>query len=97
MPCDNNFQEEFDDEDDWNPCKAAGVCLSLMAGCCEDAIVAPIIAFVNQHLKNTDWKFRDAAVMALGTWVGEGGGIAHLLFPQARVWRVQIPTSSRPT
>lgn len=32
-------QEEHDDEDDWNPCKAAGVCLMLMANCCEDAIV----------------------------------------------------------
>ena len=29
-------QEEFDDEDDWNPSKAAGVCLMLLATCCED-------------------------------------------------------------
>jgi importin subunit beta-1 len=24
-------QEEFDDEDEWNPCKAAGVCLMLVS------------------------------------------------------------------
>ena len=61
-PC----QEEYDDEDDWNPCKAAGVCLSLMASCCENDIVLHVLPFVDQHLQNMDWKFRDAAVMALG-------------------------------
>lgn len=60
-------QEEYDDEDDWNPCKAAGVCLSLMASCCENDIVPPVVVFVKEHLQNTDWKFRDAAVMALGS------------------------------
>jgi importin subunit beta-1 len=39
-------QEEFDDEDDWNPCKAAGVCLMLLATCCEDDIVAHVLPFV---------------------------------------------------
>ena len=39
-------QEEFDDEDDWNPCKAAGVCLMLLATCCEDDIVPHILPFV---------------------------------------------------
>lgn len=60
------YQEEYDDEDDWNPCKAAGVCLSLMASCCENDIVPRVLPFVDQHLQNADWKFRDAAVMALG-------------------------------
>ncbi len=59
----------MDDEDDWNPCKAAGVCLSLMANCCEDAIVPHVIVFVMQNIVNSDWKFRDAAVMALGKGV----------------------------
>ena len=62
-------QEEYDDEDDWNPCKAAGVCLSLMASCCENDTVPRVLPFVDQHLQNTDWKFRDASVMALGTCV----------------------------
>lgn len=60
-------QEEYDDEDDWNPCKAAGVCLSLMASCCEDEIVELAVPFINEHIKSQDWKFRDAAVMALGS------------------------------
>ena len=60
-------QDEFDDEDDWNPCKAAGVCLTLMASCCEDSIVPFISPFVSKHITSSDWKCRDAAVMALGS------------------------------
>lgn len=39
-------QEEFDDEDDWNPCKAAGVCLMLLATCCGDDIVLHVLPFI---------------------------------------------------
>lgn len=60
-------QEEYDDEDDWNPCKAAGVCLSLMAGCCEDDLVPYVIPFIKSNIGNVDWKFRDAAVLSLGS------------------------------
>lgn len=60
-------QDEYDDEDDWNPCKAAGVCLSLMASCCEDAIVQQVCPFVVENISKEDWKLRDAAIMALGS------------------------------
>ena len=60
-------QEEFDDDDEWNPCKAAGVCLMLMATCCEDDIISLVMPFVRDNIRNPDWKFRDAAVMAFGT------------------------------
>ncbi len=59
-------QEEFDDEDDWNPCKAAGVCLMLLATCCEDDIVDHVLPFVKENIKHTDWRFRDAALMSFG-------------------------------
>ncbi|GFR15691.1 importin subunit beta-1 [Trichonephila clavata] len=59
-------QEEHDDEDDWIPSKAAGVCLMLMAACCEDDIVIHVLPFVKNNIKNPDWRFRDAAVMAFG-------------------------------
>ena len=45
------------------------MCLSLMASCCENDIVPQVLPFVEQHLQNPDWKFRDAAVMALGVCV----------------------------
>lgn len=73
-------QEEYDDEDDWNPCKAAGVCLSLMARCTEDAILDPVMSFVREQVHNVDWKCRDAAVMALGS-IMEGPD-PDLLAPQ---------------
>ncbi len=60
-------QEEFDDDDDWNPCKAAGVCLMLLATCCGDDIVAHVLPFVKENIKHTDWRFRDAAVMSFGS------------------------------
>ncbi|XP_046482449.1 importin subunit beta-1 isoform X1 [Neodiprion pinetum] len=63
-------QEEFDDEDDWNPSKAAGVCLMLLASCCEDAIVPYVLPFVKEHIKSEDWRFRDAALMAFGSILG---------------------------
>ena len=60
------LQEEFDDEEDWTPCKAAGVCLMLMANTAEDDIIPHVLPFVQQYLSNEDWRFRDAAVYALG-------------------------------
>ncbi|XP_076167592.1 importin subunit beta Fs(2)Ket isoform X2 [Ptiloglossa arizonensis] len=60
-------QEEFDDEDDWNPSKAAGVCLMLLSSCCEDAIVPFVLPFVKFNIKSSDWRFRDAALMAFGS------------------------------
>ena len=60
------LQEEYDDEDDWNPSKAAGVCLMLLATCCEDDIVPFVLPFVKDNIKSTDWRYRDAALMAFG-------------------------------
>merc|ERR1719242_1761720 len=60
-------QEEFDDDDDWNPCKAAGVCLMLLATCCEDDVVPHVLPFVKENITNNDWRYRDAAVMAFGS------------------------------
>lgn len=60
-------QEEGDDEDEWVPCKAAGVCLMLMASCCEDDIIPHVLPFIKENIKNPDWRFRDAAVMTFGS------------------------------
>ncbi len=39
-------QKESDDEDDWNPRKAASVCLMLMASCTEDAIMPHLLSYL---------------------------------------------------
>ena len=38
----------------------------LLATCCEDAVVPHVLPFVDENIKNPDWKYRDAAVMAFG-------------------------------
>lgn len=63
-------QEEFDDEDDWNPSKAAGVCLMLLATCCETDIVPHVFPFIKENIKSENWRFRDAALMAFGSILG---------------------------
>ncbi|XP_781574.3 importin subunit beta-1 [Strongylocentrotus purpuratus] len=60
-------QDENDDEDEWNPCKAAGVCLMLLANCCEDDIVSHAVPFIHNHIRSDNWQYRDAAVMAFGS------------------------------
>jgi len=59
-------QEEYDDDDDWNPSKAAGVCLMLLANCCENDVVQHVLPFVQANIQNSDWRFRDASLMAFG-------------------------------
>lgn len=59
-------QEETDDDDEWNPCKAAGVCIMLLATCVEDDIVSHVLPFVNENINNSSWNHRDAAIMAFG-------------------------------
>lgn len=60
-------QEEDATEDEWNVSMSAGTCLSLLAQTVNDAIVVPIIPFVESNIRNTDWHFREAAVMAFGS------------------------------
>lgn len=60
-------QEEFDDDDEWNPAKSAGVCLMLLAQCCENDIVPHVLPFIKENIKHPNWRFRDAAVMVFGS------------------------------
>lgn len=61
------MQEETDDDDDWNPCKAAGVCLMLLANCAENMIIEHVFPFVNNNIRDANWCRREAAVMAFGS------------------------------
>ncbi|KAK2722426.1 hypothetical protein QYM36_002833 [Artemia franciscana] len=70
-------QEDSDDDEDWNPCKAAGVCLMLLAQCCGDNVVGPVLNFVKENIKSPNWRCRDAAVMAFGS-VLEGPNVENL-------------------
>lgn len=63
-------QDDTDDELDWNPSKAASVCLMLLSNCCEDEIVPHVLPFINTNIKNENWRFREAALMAFGSILG---------------------------
>ncbi|KAK9879418.1 hypothetical protein WA026_006486 [Henosepilachna vigintioctopunctata] len=63
-------QEELDDEDDWNPSKAAGVCLMLLASCCENEIVPFVLPFIKENIKSVNWRYRDASLMAFASILG---------------------------
>ncbi|KAJ2318878.1 karyopherin Kap95, partial [Coemansia sp. RSA 2702] len=56
-------QDADADEDEWNVSMAAATCLSLLAQTIGNDIVAPVIPFVEQHIRNPDWHYREAAVM----------------------------------
>ncbi|KAJ2236247.1 karyopherin Kap95 [Coemansia sp. RSA 485] len=60
-------QDEDADEDEWNVSMAAATCLSLQAQTIGNDIVAPVIPFVEQHIRNPDWHYREAAVMSFGS------------------------------
>ncbi len=38
----------------------------LLAGCAMNDIVNYVLPFIRESITNTDWKYRDAAVMAFG-------------------------------
>ncbi|ERL93500.1 hypothetical protein D910_10789 [Dendroctonus ponderosae] len=63
-------QDGGDDEDDWNPSKAAGVCIMLLATCCEDEIVPHVLPFIKDNIRSENWRFRDASLMAFGSILG---------------------------
>ncbi|EPB71294.1 HEAT repeat protein [Ancylostoma ceylanicum] len=62
-------QDENDDDDDWTPSKAAGVCIMLMAQCVGDTILDPVMPFL-KHFSSTNWKYkvtiRDTAAWTIG-------------------------------
>jgi importin subunit beta-1 len=70
-------QKDTEDDDDWNPSKAAGVCLMLISSCVEDDIIQHVMPFINENIKNSNWKYRDGAVMAFGAIV-EGPSVEKL-------------------
>lgn len=77
-------QEEDADEDDWNKSMAAGTCLSLLAQCVHDDIVAPVVPFIEQNVRNGDWRMREASVMAFGSILeGPTSAILQSLVSQA--------------
>ena len=71
-------QEEFEDEDEWKPNKAAGVCILLAASCCEDSIIEFVMPFVNTNIQSSNWRHREASILAFAN-ILEGPSQAALM------------------
>ncbi|KAJ2873682.1 karyopherin Kap95 [Coemansia aciculifera] len=77
-------QDEDADEDEWNVSMAAATCLSLLAQTVGNDIVSFVIPFVEQHIRNPDWHYREAAVMAFGSILdGPDANVLNPLVTQA--------------
>lgn len=59
-------QEDDDDDDSWNISMAAAACLEAIARTICDKIVDFVLPFVTQNINNTNWRLKEAAVMAFG-------------------------------
>ncbi|OBZ82225.1 Importin subunit beta-1 [Choanephora cucurbitarum] len=60
-------QEEDYDEDEWTVSMAAATCLSLLAQCVGNAVIQPVVPFIEANIQNENWRHREAAVMAFGS------------------------------
>lgn len=99
-------QEEYDDDDDWNPCKAAGVCLMLLANCCEDVIVPHVLPFVKTNIEVRETAslppYLSSSLTSFFAFrIPTGGSGTRLSWLSVRFWRVPIrptlsPSSSKP-
>lgn len=59
-------QDEDASDDEYNISRAAYQCVQLWAQAVGSQIVPPVLAFVEKHLRDEDWHYRDAAVSAFG-------------------------------
>ena len=60
-------EECTSDDGIWNLRMAAATCLGLVANAVEDAIVAVVAPFVQQHINSENWRYREAATMAFSS------------------------------
>lgn len=60
-------QNDDPDDDTWNVAMAAGACLTLFAQDTANYVVTPTLQFVEQNITGSNWRDREAAVMAFGS------------------------------
>ncbi|CDR42288.1 CYFA0S09e00210g1_1 [Cyberlindnera fabianii] len=60
-------QSDDPEDDTWNVAMAAGACLQLFAQDTGNYVVQPTLQFVEQNINSSQWRDREAAVMAFGS------------------------------
>ncbi|KAL8430697.1 hypothetical protein Efla_003679 [Eimeria flavescens] len=61
-----NASEDEDDDDSWTPAMAAAICLGLCAQVVRDAILPLVLEFVQLNFSSSEWRRREASLLALG-------------------------------
>lgn len=61
-----NQEEDSDDDDTWNISMAAATLLEAIARTIEDGVVDLVLPFVTQNINNSNWRLKEAALMAFG-------------------------------
>ncbi|CAI7677471.1 Armadillo-like helical [Penicillium cosmopolitanum] len=59
-------QDEDATDEEYNVSRAAYQALQLYAQCVQGDVIQPVVAFVEENIRNEDWHYRDAAVAAFG-------------------------------
>lgn len=62
--------DKLEHDDEWDIPKAASHCLALLASCCKELVVPPLIRFIEKNLltvEHVDWHQREAAIIAFGS------------------------------
>ncbi|KAF3398302.1 Importin subunit beta-1 [Penicillium rolfsii] len=59
-------QDEDADDNEYNVSRAAYQALQLYAQCVQGDVIQPVVSFVEENIRNEDWRRRDAAVAAFG-------------------------------
>lgn len=59
-------QDEDADDNEYNVSRAAYQALQLYAQCVQGDVIQPVVTFVEENIRNEDWRRRDAAVAAFG-------------------------------
>lgn len=72
-------QDEDADDNEYNVSRAAYQCLQLWAQCVGSAVMPPVLAFIEKHIRSEDWHYRDASVSAFGAIME--GPEEHVLDP----------------
>ncbi len=59
-------EEDLDSDDTWNVAMAGASCIEVIAKIAKDGVVDVVLPFVTSNFLNTDWRLKDAAIIAFG-------------------------------
>ena len=61
------FRQDEGDDDDWTVANSAAAAITLFAQVAENAVLTPVLQFVETNIRGEHWYQREAAVMAFGS------------------------------